>query len=989
LGGDSEDKNVSGGDFFDQIEEATSQASEKTSDAFRSSDLRLKKDEEKVESLLFSDRTEQITRDVDHAQSPTEDDQDFERTLYESDSLSKELYQTEDKPGDSEFSATREEPIEALPSVDVFHQEAEKKEAVAPALPSDLQDLFSNLDEEISTSSPNRREDVADLFEAKAIRVSHAEMSVAAHKGRGSFLKWGVGLAFLLLLGGTFFLLQSEDGLLGFRWQDFARGSSTPEVSAELRETFRQIVKTSSEARFKDDPKEIENQVQALENALIQDPKNLELAEELLEASAVLLSWLGSSSEVSLKYDLAWSAINEIEREGRESPSFDRKIRARAWYGLALGNFQSSIYDLEKITSGDSVEGAQNQSLLGELHFLTGNSTASLEVLDKLTLKNRRARFYQALAKSDESALQALSAEGYMPAQVELLWRQNDSSPRARIEQAISLVETIGRYPKWSARVWDKLGSLYWEQGEILKAIDSWNSVVSIRPQNHEIWKKLSHAYEREGLWQESIKALQEVIRHDPMNQEAILKLSRLHRSQNQVLEALSVLERGIKSDSNVAEFYFEMGLAQMMILQEGPAKESFEKALSINSQFAPATLGLARMAAQRGDLEAAATLFSGVDSKSAYHSEALLGLGNLSIRKRNSKDAEKLFREAIKANSKNELAYLGLTERLLRAERDQEASDLARAALRELPDSPLAHMAQAKVLSFQNKHTEALQQVESFVKANGEIPPFSWAHLNLLIEAKELPQAKSILENLRGRFQEDAQWSYLFSKWNWSARNASTEGNLNFLDSAWRSIRAALNSHPQREEFLELQVQIALALNDSSQTLDLSASLLNLYPQNPIGLEVRGDVLASSGRYEEALRSYERALSFTRFKNELYRKLADLHQNQGNLKIARGYLESLVKSNPRDAKAFLDLGRVYSEEGQMTKALRAFQRTTELEPKSPEAFYFLGFIQKSRGEHRNAIKSFERFLELKPAGIEAATIQDEIYFLRASPSSN
>lgn len=1014
MGGDSDDNKPLTGDFFDQLDDLESlidssnesqsaleedRGGDQTKSDFsdftdlipseaKSSQAVLQdepqsKEAKELEERIFSDKTEQL-RVTSPEALPEENLDSLEKTLYEP--VIEESF--------NDLSETRKEPVDDFNGGLHAASEPSARAVDGDDMSSDLKDLFANFDNDSSAGFENQRDDVAELFEAKAIRVSASDIPEPDTRGKGARKTWfavaGGVLGVFFGFGAIVFLARSETGFLGYHvntsFQIVEVGSI---LSPEKKQALQKIIRASEEARFQDDPKSIQLQIKQLESFLIENPKNREAAEELLEASAMMMAWQGPKSEFSLKYETAWAALNEIERGSDEPQATARKIRSRAWYGLAHGNVGAAIYDLERILSEGEIKDSQDQSLLAELYFRDGKKEKALALLEKTADRKKRAEFFLAQIKEDSVALSKMSSENYLPAKVQNFLNQSGSA-ESLIPQANLLIEEVQLYPQLVARLWERLADLYSEVNDRPKAVETWKLYLSVHQDRALVWEKLAEANQQEGQLKEAIQAFQSVIKYEPKNKKAILQLSQLYRSQNQILEALNVLERAIKDNPSVAEYHFETGLAQMMILQEAQAKESFEKALSIDAKFEPAILGLAQMAIDRGDLELAESLFSRISKSDSQYSRALIGLGEIALLKRDSKRAKDYFRQAIDADTKNEMAYLILSEQLLRDERDTEAKSLSQKALKELPKSPIANLVSARVLAFQNNNEEALKQVAPFVKANSELPPFSWAYIELLIHSGQLSQAKMSLANLKDRFQDRAEWHYLTARWNWKSREVdSSDKSLNFVDAAWRSIRMALNLRPQNERYLELQAQVALALNDASQARELSENLLQQFPENRIGLEVRGDALTSSGQYQQALKSYEKALSQTKFKARLLRKLAELHQNQGNVKQAVSYFEQLVQSSPRDAKAHLDLGRVYSEEGQLTKALNSFEKAAKLAPNSPEAFYFLGFIQKSRGERQKAIQSFEKFLKLKPSGVEAATIEDEIYFLRSAPSSN
>lgn len=98
-----------------------------------------------------------------------------------------------------------------------------------------------------------------------------------------------------------------------------------------------------------------------------------------------------------------------------------------------------------------------------------------------------------------------------------------------------------------------------------------------------------------------------------------------------------------------------------------------------------------------------------------------------------------------------------------------------------------------------------------------------------------------------------------------------------------------------------------------------------------------QGNKLAEDGKYHEALRKWESALT-------LMPEKAVLHEQK--------------------AQVLLEIGEAWS-------ALKAATRATELEPSWAEAWITLGRAQLNFGEPDSAIESFDRALALKPDSVE------------------
>ncbi len=84
----------------------------------------------------------------------------------------------------------------------------------------------------------------------------------------------------------------------------------------------------------------------------------------------------------------------------------------------------------------------------------------------------------------------------------------------------------------------------------------------------------------------------------------------------------------------------------------------------------------------------------------------------------------------------------------------------------------------------------------------------------------------------------------------------------------------------------------------------DLYSYYLNLFPENSIYLEKRGDALASAGYYSDAINDYESILKKNPKNIDLIRKTGDLYSIDGNLEKAEKMYKKALAINPLNKKA-------------------------------------------------------------------------------------
>lgn len=152
---------------------------------------------------------------------------------------------------------------------------------------------------------------------------------------------------------------------------------------------------------------------------------------------------------------------------------------------------------------------------------------------------------------------------------------------------------------------------------------------------------------------------------------------------------------------------------------------------------------------------------------------------------------------------------------------------------------------------------------------------------------------------------------------------------------SAWRNLGLALQDAEQfAESIAPLETYLKAAPNDVASTLSLGVGLfksgrpedalpvfdaaLTLAPKNTEALNSRGLALRAMGRTDEAEQDFRNALVITPSFNTARLNLANLlHQSQG-AEAAIAVMNEAVAQTPDDAKAHMERGHIFLQEGQI-----------------------------------------------------------------------
>ncbi len=71
--------------------------------------------------------------------------------------------------------------------------------------------------------------------------------------------------------------------------------------------------------------------------------------------------------------------------------------------------------------------------------------------------------------------------------------------------------------------------------------------------------------------------------------------------------------------------------------------------------------------------------------------------------------------------------------------------------------------------------------------------------------------------------------------------------------------------------------------------------------------------------------------------------------------------LESIVKDDPKNLKALLELGNLYFDNDRFDPAIRAYSRALEIDPKNADARTDMGIMFRRKGEFDRAVTEFRK----------------------------
>ena len=74
----------------------------------------------------------------------------------------------------------------------------------------------------------------------------------------------------------------------------------------------------------------------------------------------------------------------------------------------------------------------------------------------------------------------------------------------------------------------------------------------------------------------------------------------------------------------------------------------------------------------------------------------------------------------------------------------------------------------------------------------------------------------------------------------------------------------------------------------------------------------------------------------------------------------AEQFYQEALKYNPKEARAYLGLGRLYAAQSRVPDSVAAFRKAIELKPKLAEAYFNLGMIYSAVGKKDSALEQYQ-----------------------------
>jgi len=189
--------------------------------------------------------------------------------------------------------------------------------------------------------------------------------------------------------------------------------------------------------------------------------------------------------------------------------------------------------------------------------------------------------------------------------------------------------------------------------------------------------------------------------------------------------------------------------------------------------------------------------------------------------------------------------------------------------------------------------------------------------------------------------------------------------------DKARESLQTATVHDPHHVNSWCVLAYVEVERGCPHEALKALDEALRLEPANANAHLLRGDILRSLDRFDEAANAYRSSAGHNPQSHVAKLKLARVLEQLGRTEEAIEMMISAQRLNPLDIQSRLALGNILVARGAFDEAIREFKSAADLEPGNADVQGRLGRIYLQQGRHTEAMISLKLATTLNPRDVE------------------
>lgn len=445
----------------------------------------------------------------------------------------------------------------------------------------------------------------------------------------------------------------------------------------------------------------------------------------------------------------------------------------------------------------------------------------------------------------------------------------------------------------------------------------------------------LAHILQRRGRVPQALDAVQEALKAAPANPRYLTRLGNIYFDINKTYDAYTAYDKARASDPKYVEAYIGLGRAKEKLEKQTEALELYKKAIDIDPVNMQANFLYAGLVLRQGRKDEAERVFTAVLEREPENIEAISHLATFYVDQQRNGDALKQFARIIELQPNKIDGYIGRGSVLLLEKDTAGAKKMFEHAASLDPANPMVLFRLGQAAYLENDFATAAKSLQEALAKD----PYHWeSHLYM-----------GMTHFQESRFDEALKEYQKALDVNERAAEVYRQRALVYLK------QAALDANPKTAAIV-----IGKAVGEMERALYYNPGNADYYFDYGVSLNASG--LAGKAK-DQWMKAKELRPGF----KEAMFAMADYYVSFTDYGNAEAILKEVLKTSPKNAQAYLGMGKVYLAKGSLDEAYRAFSRAAQLEPKNADAQNLIGEVFDRQGLTNQAFTHFQRALRLDP----------------------
>lgn len=557
-----------------------------------------------------------------------------------------------------------------------------------------------------------------------------------------------------------------------------------------------------------------------------------------------------------------------------------------------------------------------------------------------------------------------------------------------KIEEAHETLAPMLRAEVKDPSVYSLAGDIALARNEPEKATEYYTKAKEIGATGADVQTALAIARLRAGDRDRGLAELQAAATLDPTNARADNALIVTHlraRQWDKALEAVAALQKKQPDNPNA------WNLAAAAYVGKGDAakaRESLEKAVSVQATFMPAVVNLVQMDLRDKKTDSAKKRLEAVLAKDANNLQALTVLSRVVASSGGKRDeVVALLDRAINGNADSLVPRVAKVRYLLEVSESKQAVTTALDAQTRFPGNPEALDLLGAAQMANNETNQALATYQKLVNENPKLPAAALRLAQAQMAAKDLEAARRTLrstldanprnrdvlstlvslEVMSGNFTEALKIAADLQKAEpMGAAGMVLEGDIQFAARKYAAAAAAYRKALAVEKTSSGTMRLLRALNSDARHAEAEAVAAAWFRDNPKDNQIRlylADARLAAKNYEEAKKHYLTVLAASPNDTHALNNLAWTARITGDPK-AREYADRALGIAPGSWAILDTAGLVYADSGDVAKGISLLRDALRLVPANQEIRFHLAQVLVKAGQKEEAKRELEETLK-------------------------